>query len=262
MLSGFSGEDTGAETATSGSLGGEICISALYALQPEILRSLLFNKKASYEGLLNRPIIIDKENLPAALAISPHKTDPAAATFWDEMINNLLEHRLNSKEAVTFEWCPDSLSIFEDWEKEVAAVLKKHPESAREHSGRTTEIAVKIAGTLLAIDYVFHKVDCANTERQTAVAKSAVKVMRWLFRHRLEIQSGAFKSYIATQAQALESTLKRKGGSLPVSQVKDCHPQIHKDLDSILAHYPERFRQIKQRKGSTGPLAPTIILNG
>jgi hypothetical protein len=260
ILSGFSGEDTGSETGTCGSFGGEAMISFLFAVQPHILYGLLFNQKAASAGLLNRPLVIDAEFLDAETPISVAVDETRAKQAWAQLIRNLVKFRYSDKPAIVTPWCPEAEARFDEFDNETKALLATWPEEASQHSGRVKELAVRIAGVFLAVETIHGRAKPGDTPLQLDVADRAIRLMRWLFRHRLRIQKEAYRRHLATLADHLEGKLKKNQSVLRISQIKDSHPQIHCELNPILEAYPDRFRKGEERNGKTGPMAEVVIL--
>ena len=258
ILSGFSGEETGDETLTQGKFSGEVCLSSLFAMQPHLLREMLFNEKAAHAGLLNRPLVIDGDFLDADTKelCSP---SPTTENDWTALIGSLLDFRFAGDEALNVDWLPKAEKVFCDFDAETKSVLKDWPEDAKEHSGRVTELCVRLASLFLVVFHVHEGKNAQDESVQIDVAERAVELMRWIFRHRLRIQADAFSKFISSRATHLEKKLKVKGGSLLVSEIRDDHPQWVKHLDAIAIRYPNRFER-GTRKPTRGPAAAAIFL--
>jgi len=260
LLSGFSGEQTASETGTCGSFRGEPCLSFLFAVQPHILYSLLFNERAAQAGLLNRPIVIDSEHLTSETSSPPAEDLSESCQRWECLVRALLKFRVEQKDPLEVRWSSDAERIFKAFDQETEKILSSWPDEASQHSGRSMEMAVRLAGVLLAVESIFGGKDPHTEIVQTKTATQAVSIIRWLFRHRLRIQVDAHFRHLAALADDLENKLKRNGGGLRISRIKDSHPQIHRELNAILEAFPERFHKGEERKGKTGPIAETVVL--
>lgn len=257
ILSGFSGEETGSETSTQGKFGGEVCLSSLFAMQPHLLREMLFSEKAAAAGLLNRPLIVDQDFLDGGTCETLSATQDAEP--YNRLIGSFLEHRHSDSKTVIVSWMPEAEVEFRAFDLETKEVLKDWPENAREHSGRVTELCVRLAGIFLAIALIYEKEDSKKGSVQVNAAKRAVEIMGWVFRHRLRIQADAYKKFLSSRANDLEKKLKAKEGNLLISQIRDDHPQLLHHLDAIIDLYPRRFlRGI--RKGARGPGGEAVFL--
>jgi hypothetical protein len=260
ILSGFSGEETGSETGTCGSFGGEALVSFQFAVQPHILYPLLFNRKAAEAGLLNRPIVINAEFLDPEPVSKEVINETDAKQAWNSLIENLVKFRFSKEPPIIVPWCQEAETLFAEFDTETNDHLATWPEEASQHSGRVKELAVRIAGIFLAVEVIESGTKPDDTCLQLDVAERAIHVMGWLFRHRLRIQKDAYRRHLASLANDLEAKLKKVDGVLRVSRIKDSHPQIYRELNAILEAFPERFHRGEERKGKTGPIAETVVL--
>jgi hypothetical protein len=260
LLSGHTGEYSGAETATAVTYRGKPLISLLCATQPHMLNALIQHQKAVLSGMINRLIVLNGEFLEELPLRPPSLPALEIQAGWQRLIEQLTDFRFSDSPPIVIPWHTKAEAIFDQLNSEVASLLTNWPNDDFLYFGRTKEVAVRIAGSLLAVEFKISGKDPNDPAVQGEVASRATRLMKWLVLHHIQVQSASYERLLLRLADDLEEKIRRSKGILRLSRIKDSHTHIHRELEAILARFPERFSVISEPANKPGVTPKAVVM--
>ena len=259
ILSGFSNERFGDDTATRGDFRGIPCVSGLYAIQPIRLRQLLFSKGAAPLGLTNRITIIDAAALEDGPKPSKGKVDQGTRDHWAKVVTRIFRASVWEGRKVEALWDGASSAVFDRFENEMDDIIADLPDGMRLDVGRCREFALRIGGILWGT-YKWGAGEFSEKSfSMEASAVSATRITRWLLLHRVDVQLAHREALLSERLEKLVRDLRKSGGSRYRSILKDSNGFDDCELDELLERFPSSIAQIEMKSG-TGPAFYVIKL--
>ncbi len=261
LLSGFMNEICGDSTSSSGEFMGEACLSGFFAIQPYRLHELLFSKQAAPIGLTNRICIVDTNKTEPRSGLDKGAPCQEVRAIWETALQDIFTASIREGECEEFIpiWNEACCSKFDEFEQEMERVHSSLPASMLEHLGREREMAIRIGGILLwsyKLSSTEFTLSAIDPERS---AESAIKIVRWLALHRIEIQLAEWNRHLETRMAKLKKALRKHGGERLGSLLKDRNGFSEEELDQLLKTYPDLIEKVGSR-GSAGPQGGLIRL--
>lgn len=236
------------------------CLTVLWMIQPDALRTMFSKDAFTESGLLPRFLAFDSKAQPEFVPDEPHVMHPAASLDWRLLLNQLTDafHERDEKTPAEVALSSEAAQAFRDYENQTIQDRRAggHLEDVNSYAARWPENAQRLALVLHAAEYGS---EAASKPLSLATASDALEIMAWFLREQLAILREGRERVRADHWRRFESVLLNcPSHEMSLRDLEKSHNFTRSHIQSLICDHSDRLT-IEERKPN-GPGRPSTVV--
>lgn len=258
FLAAYSGDALASDRKKDGlKIAQAPCLSILWAIQPDVWRSMARATNLFESGLLPRFIFFDTKAEPEEYPLEMPTMSPQIRTAWAACINALLALRDGEIREVTVS--PEAREALRHYENSCRSRARSGNDAAdvSAFAARWGENAWRLS---LILHAGRHYSDPEKTPLSVETATDAIRLMEWFVREEMSLLAEVRSAALNQRLGKVCAWLEENGGQMTLGALKDRYEVTAQEARVLARRFPKRLTIVEDTKPGPGRKSPVLAL--